>query len=117
MEGVELIAFRIISAVGTARSMYIEAIQKAKAGDFEAAEKLLKSGENMFLEGHHAHAGLLQRESSGGLYGQTQLLVLHAEDQLMSAETFKIVAREFIDAYQRIAALEKSDKPEKPEEG
>ena len=34
MEGLELVAFNIISSVGTARSSYIEAIQKAKEGDF-----------------------------------------------------------------------------------
>ena len=37
----------------------------------------------------------------------TSLLVLHAEDQLMSAEGFKLIALEFIDVYHRIDALEK----------
>ena len=36
MEGLELIAFNIISSVGTARSSYIEAIQKAGALDRQA---------------------------------------------------------------------------------
>ena len=44
MEGLELTAFQIIAAVGTARSSYIEAIQKAKEGDFEEAERLVKEG-------------------------------------------------------------------------
>ena len=30
------------------------------------------------------------------------LLILHAEDQLMSAEGFKIIAQEFIDVYRRM---------------
>jgi cellobiose PTS system EIIA component len=38
MEPNELISFQIISAVGTARSYYIEAIQVAKTGDFEACQ-------------------------------------------------------------------------------
>ena len=42
MEGLELTAFQIISAVGAARSSYIEAIQMAKAGDFKGAEAALK---------------------------------------------------------------------------
>ena len=33
--------------------------------------------------------------------------ILHAEDQLMSAEAFKTISLEFIDAYKRIEALEK----------
>lgn len=65
MEGLELIAFQIISAVGTARSCYIEAIQEAKKGNYESAEKLIKDGDEAFVEGHDAHAGLLQKEASG----------------------------------------------------
>ena len=92
MEGLELTAFQIISAVGTARSSYIEAIQKAK---------------EMFIEGHHAHAGLLQLEADNGQGSVVSLIIMHAEDQLMSAEGFKTVALEFIDLYKRIAKLEK----------
>ncbi|MBQ3970962.1 MAG: PTS lactose/cellobiose transporter subunit IIA, partial [Selenomonadaceae bacterium] len=35
MEGLELVAFQIISAVGTARSCYIEAIQEAKQKNYD----------------------------------------------------------------------------------
>ena len=102
---IELIAFRIISGVGSARSSYIEAIAAAKAGDFERAEKLIQQGEENFAEGHHAHQQLMEAENKGE--NVATLLVLHAEDQLMSAEAFKTVANEFIDSYKRIVALEK----------
>lgn len=102
---IELIAFRIISGVGSARSYYIEAIAAAKAGDFERAEKLIQQGEENFAEGHHAHQQLMEAENKGE--NVATLLVLHAEDQLMSAEAFKTVANEFIDSYKRIVALEK----------
>lgn len=98
MEGLELISFQIISAVGTARSMYIEAIQAAKAGNFEEAAKLMEEGQQVFLEGHHAHAGLIQKEAAGEKT-EFALLLMHAEDQLMSAEAFGILAQEFIDVY------------------
>lgn len=98
MEGLELISFQIISAVGTARSMYIEAIQAAKSGQFEEAEKLMEEGQQVFLEGHHAHAGLIQKEAAGEKC-EFALLLMHAEDQLMSAEAFGILAQEFIDVY------------------
>ena len=103
MEGLELIAFQIISSVGTARSCYIEAIQAAKKGDYEEAAKMIEEGDAAFIEGHDAHAGLLQKEASGE--GNTvNLLILHAEDQLMSAEAFKTIALEFIDVYEKFAA-------------
>lgn len=44
MEGLELISFQIISAVGTARSCYIEAIHEAKAGRYAEAKDLIKQG-------------------------------------------------------------------------
>ena len=98
MDGIELVAFQIISAVGTARSLYIEAIQAAKDKDFKKAEELIKEGETIFVDGHHAHAELVQKEAAGEAT-TLSLLLIHAEDQLMSAEGFKIVAEEFIDVY------------------
>ena len=103
MEGLELIAFQIISAVGTARSCYIEAIQAAKSGDYEDAQKLIAEGDEAVVEGHDAHAGLLQQEAAG-TGSVVNLLILHAEDQLMSAEGFKTIAQEFIEVYQRLDA-------------
>ena len=91
MEGLELICFEIISSVGMARSLYIEAIQEAKAGNFEQAQELIKQGDESFTEGHHSHAKLIQQEA-GGEATQMTLLLTHAEDQLMSAEAFKSVS-------------------------
>lgn len=101
MEGMELICFNIISTVGTARSCYIEAIHKAREGEYNEAEKLIAEGDQMFSEGHHSHADLIQKEASGEKT-ELSLILLHAEDQLMSAEAFGILAKEFIDVYQMI---------------
>lgn len=98
MEGLELISFKIISAVGEARSCYIEAIREAKKGNFEKADALIEEGAKVFIEGHHAHAELIQQEANGEPVVPT-LMLMHAEDQLMSADGFKIIAQEFIDVY------------------
>jgi cellobiose PTS system EIIA component len=105
MNEIELCCFQIISNVGMARSSYIEAISKAKIGDFELAKKCMKDGETYFLNGHKGHADLIQKEASGESVTGS-LLLIHAEDQLMSAESFKIIANEMIDNYSRIIALE-----------
>lgn len=104
MEGIELIAFQIIAAVGSARSNYVEAIRQAKIGEFEQAEKLIKEGEKYFLEGHKAHSTLIQKEASEGKL-EVNLILLHAEDQLMSAETLKIVADELIEVHRELTEL------------
>lgn len=100
MEELEEICFKIISNVGGARSSYIEAIQKAKQGNFEEAQTLLEVGQEQFLLGHEAHLELFQKEIGNSL------LVIHAEDQLMSAEGFKIIAQELIDTHKKIHELE-----------
>ncbi|MFR8226621.1 MAG: PTS lactose/cellobiose transporter subunit IIA [Lachnospirales bacterium] len=106
MDGVELICFQIISSVGAARSSYIEAIQKAKAGDFKEAAVLMNTGEQEFLKGYAAHSELIQKEAAGTPVANSLILV-HAEDQVMSAEEFRIIASELIDSYKRIAGLER----------
>lgn len=100
MNDLELKSFEIISNVGTARSCYIEAISYAKKFDFEMAEKLMNDGVEAFNSGHAAHAGLIQMEANNEL--PFSLILMHAEDQLMSAEGFKIIASEFIDVYKRM---------------
>lgn len=107
MEGLELQCFQIISAVGMARSSYIEAIQEAKKGNFDKAREMVAEGEQSFLGGHEAHAKMIQQEASGEKV-EPCLLLIHAEDQLMSAEAFKIIAEEMIENYERITALEQS---------
>lgn len=102
MDGIEMTCFQIISSVGMARASYIEAIDFANEGKFEEAYAKIKEGEDFFNEGHHAHAGLIQQEAAGQKT-EIVLLLLHAEDQLMSAENFKIIAEKFIDLNKKIA--------------
>ena len=92
----EEMALEIITNVGTARSMYVEAVEAAKTGNFEEAHNLVAEGEKIFVNGHHAHADLVNAKI-GGEELQYMFLVMHAEDQLMSAETLKIVCDELID--------------------
>jgi PTS system cellobiose-specific IIA component len=95
------VAFQIITNVGTARSFYINAIKKAKISDFDGAAEQIKAGDEAFQEGHHAHADLVGKEA-GGTPVNPSLLLCHAEDQLMSAETAKIYATEFIELYKKL---------------
>ena len=48
MEELELVCFQIISFAGEARSAYMGAIQTAKQGNYEEAEKLIKRVEMHF---------------------------------------------------------------------
>ena len=102
MEGLELLSFQMITFNGSARSCFVEAITAAKEGDFARAEALMAEGEEQFIEGHKVHAQLIQQEAQTGGTALT-LLLIHAEDQMMSAETLKIIATEIIDIHKKIA--------------
>lgn len=98
---IQQICFELICHVGDARSSFIQAILSAKQGDFAQAQTLIHAGQQSFNQGHSVHAKLVQAEAQG-MRDHLSLLLIHAEDQLMSAETFKILCSEFIDLYQRI---------------
>ena len=100
---IEEISFQIIASVGASRSSYIEAINEAKAGNFEAAENKVKEGGELFSKGHEAHFALVAQEADASKDPvEFNLILMHAEDQLMSAEGFGILAEQFIDLYKII---------------
>lgn len=105
MLDLEMTCFQIISAVGEARSSFVMAIAEAKKGNYEAAEELMTKGGESFAEGHHVHLSLFESEIEKN-FGTEHILLIHAEDQLMSAEAFRILAGEFIDVYKRLDAKE-----------
>ncbi len=98
MDKVEMICFEIISSVGTSRSCYVEAIKEARNGDLLKADELITEGNEMLRKGHAVHASLV-RDEAEGRKTDISLLLIHAEDQMMSAETLGIVSKELIELY------------------
>ena len=54
---------------------------------------------------HEVHMRLLQAEASGAGKKTLPLLLLHAEDQMASAETCKLMALNFADTYRELLSL------------
>ncbi len=104
MEGLELICFQIISASGGAKSAYMAALEAAKEGNYEEAENMIKEGDEMLNQGHAPHATLVQQEAAGNS-PEVSLILIHAEDQMMGAETFKAMVEQLIDVYKELDAL------------
>ena len=94
------LAFTIISNVGTAKSLVMEALYAAKEGDFESAEEKLEESKHFFVEGHKMHASLIQREATGEKL-EFSLILMHAEDQIMSVDTITLLVKEMIELYRR----------------
>lgn len=96
--GLEEIVFTIISHAGSAKSMCFEALRAARTGDFNTAETLINNVKNELYETHDIQNSLIQKEA----YGEKQevtLLLVHAEDHLMSAMLAKDLIEEMIEMY------------------
>ena len=97
-EEFELICMQMITNSGSAKSSYIEAIQKAKEGAFDEAERLMEEGDQFFSEAHGVHGNLLAQEASGEKV-EFALNLMHAEDQMASTEMARVMAGEIIALY------------------
>ena len=61
----ELEILEIISSVGQARSLYIEAIQEAKSKNYGQCNELVRKGNEQYAKGHRIHQRLVQEEAGG----------------------------------------------------
>lgn len=103
MEGIELVSFQIIASVGAAKSLYVEAIRAAKEKDFDLAEKKMEEALQTYNEGHHAHARLIQQEADETKDPvQINLILMHAEDQMITTDLLRTIAEEMIEMYKVI---------------
>lgn len=98
---IEQICFEMICHVGEARSSFIEAIQHARKKEFSRARELIDNGKQSYNRGHAVHANLIQAEMEQG-NTHLSLILIHAEDQMMSAENFKILSEEFLTLYSEL---------------
>jgi len=101
MEGDELIAFNIITNVGSAKSIYMEILRKSEIGEFDTIDDMFKEAEEYAIEAHKTHRELIQKEARGE-ETKFSLLLMHAEDQLIQAETMKVIAQKFYKLYKKM---------------
>ncbi len=91
----DLIGMEIITHAGNARSLAIEAIRAARAGDFSQAEAKLKECEEEMVEAHHFQTDLLASEAQGNPV-PVGIFMVHAQDHIMNAMTVKDLTVELI---------------------
>ena len=101
MDANEMIVINLIVNSGSARSSAIEAIQYAKAGDMEKANESLQQAKESVNEAHHSQTEMIQGEIRGEKT-PLNLLMVHAQDHLMTALVVIDLAQEFIDLYNKI---------------
>ncbi|ADL07121.1 PTS lactose/cellobiose transporter subunit IIA [Thermosediminibacter oceani] len=97
--------FEMIAYGGNARAKAYEAAARARKGDFELAEKLLKEADEEMLKAHHVQTRLIHEEVQGKKH-EVSVLLVHAQDHLMTAMAERSLIENMIDLFRRVRELE-----------
>lgn len=100
----EQLCGQLIVAAGEAKSYYIESMMASRQGKFSHAMELLQLGRESYHKGHELHAMLLQISTEDTF--EPNLLLMHAEDQMMNCEAMEIISGEILIMYERMNQIE-----------
>ncbi|AWI05234.1 PTS lactose/cellobiose transporter subunit IIA [Clostridium drakei] len=98
MEELENIPFELILYAGNGRSYSMEAIQEAKKGNYKKADELIKKASEELGKAHEFQTKLIQAEANGQSK-PVNILLVHAQDHLMTAMTVRDLAIEIVELY------------------
>jgi len=98
MDKITEISFQIILYAGNGRSSAMEAIQEAKKGNFNEADRLIEEASSELGKAHSFQTKLLQEEASGNEQS-INIILVHSQDHLMTAMTVRDLAIEIIEIY------------------
>jgi PTS system cellobiose-specific IIA component len=101
----EEIILNIIMHSGKARSYSMEAITLAKAGDFDKAEELIIKADEELGYAHSSQTSLIQGEAANERI-EFSLLLVHAQDHLMTTMTLKDLVVELIEVHEKISSIQ-----------
>ena len=89
----QLVAFTIISYSGMARALVHEAMEAMRKGEFQLADEILNEADEQLVQAHKAQTDLLHAFANGTEI-EIQIIMVHAQDHLMTTMTLKEVAQE-----------------------
>ncbi|NRD79751.1 PTS lactose/cellobiose transporter subunit IIA [Bacillus sp. BRMEA1] len=100
------LSFQLILYSGNARSLAMEAIYHGKEKDFTNADQKLSEAESELAKAHQFQTQLIQAEASGEEF-DIPIILIHAQDHLMTAITLKDLAKEMVDLRKEFLKKEK----------
>ncbi|MWP49983.1 MULTISPECIES: PTS cellobiose transporter subunit IIA [unclassified Gilliamella] len=104
-EDIQLIAFNIILYSGNAKTKIHDAFKSMRGADFSAANQLLEEANEQILQAHHSQTELLQNYANGTKITM-EIIMVHAQDHLMTTMTFREMAIEMLHLYEKHHELE-----------
>ncbi|MFF3024794.1 PTS lactose/cellobiose transporter subunit IIA [Gottfriedia sp. NPDC057948] len=94
--------FEIISHGGNARSLAYEALEAAETNDFETADRLIEESHQEIGHAHKTQTTLIQAELNGQPC-EKSLLMIHAQDHLMTAMSEQKLIEHIIRLHKKLA--------------
>lgn len=94
----------IIANSGEARSTSMHALEVAREGRCDEAEQLLDQAQKSVLEAHKSQMDMISREA-GGEHQEVSLLMVHAQDHVMTTMAVMEMVGEFINVYRELGEL------------
>ena len=95
----EEVSFEIIASAGQARSLAFEALGYARDTNFIKARELIEESKKESLLAHRCQTRLLTQEASGD-HVDVDVLLVHAQDHLMTAQLARELIEEIINLYE-----------------
>lgn len=95
------LSFQLILHSGNARSLAMEAIFTAKEKNFSAALEKLSEANNEINHAHRFQTQLIHAEAGGEDF-DIPIILVHAQDHLMTAMTVIELAREIVEIRQEM---------------
>ena len=97
---IEMIAMSLIGHAGESKSYSFQALREAKVGNFEEADSYIKKANEEMLKAHEIQTDLITKEA-GGEKVELGLIMVHAQDHLMTAMFLKDLTQHFINLYKK----------------
>lgn len=107
-DDLQVVAFEIILHSGDARTIVHEGLNLMNQGKFEEAEKKMEDANNKLLEAHKSQTKLLQDYANGDEITM-EIIMVHAQDHLMTTMAIKEMAIEFLKMYKQIYELKNGE--------
>lgn len=97
-QDVELIPFALIADAGEAKSLAFMALNEAKQGNFAACDDYMKQSDEAYLRAHNTQTEILVKEANGE-HMPVNVMLVHAQDHLMTSNLARELIRELIELY------------------
>lgn len=100
-EELYLLSMSVILHAGNAKDFIFKAVRKARSGDFETCDTLMKEANAEIVQAHRQQTETLQKEAEGIEIPYSPLFI-HAQDTLMTTKSEIDLIKEMINLYKEL---------------